>query len=486
MALKRNQIFPSLSRRQFVGGALVSSFASPSQADSAKIAQNVSNLTKGKPVTELRGLVPNGSEANLLPIIKEWREITGIDVTLESTSVDQVNDRITLDALVGRNTYDFALPATFSLPDLVWADAIQSLEPFEKRALELRSNDVGLYDLGERVNGSRYGFQTDGDVYLMFYRRDLLENPEYQTKFSDEFGVKLETPRTWEELDRAIRFFNDQSGVYGGALFRTPAYLAWEFWLRIHAKGLLPFDEEFNPNLESELAAEALAEMISISQCLHPETATAGLFENWKLFSRENIFCNIGWGGSQKYFNRPGSPLRGQLQFASPPFKSSQSLSYFNWGWSYVIPKGAKEPEIAHQFARFAISPEPSTLAVREADGFFDPFRTEHYQDPMIADVYSKPFLAQHREAMKSALPDLYLPGRGDYFSSLSRNLAAALAGDISPKQAMADTALDWRLTTSEFGKQSQLTQWNELTSVYPAALRPEPVPVAPSITVLD
>ena len=29
-----------------------------------------------------------------------------------------------------------------------------------------------------------------------------------------------------------------------------------------------------------------------------------GLFENWERFSKGDIYCNIGWGGSQKYFNK--------------------------------------------------------------------------------------------------------------------------------------------------------------------------------------
>lgn len=38
-------------------------------------------------------------------------------------------------------------------------------------------------------------------------------------------------------------FHRPEKGMYGGALFRTQYFIAWEWWGRFHAKGFYPFTE---------------------------------------------------------------------------------------------------------------------------------------------------------------------------------------------------------------------------------------------------
>ena len=61
----------------------------------------------------------------------------------------------------------------------------------------------------------------------------------------------------------------------------------------------------------------------------------------------------------------PGGMVKGQLL----------KTPYFNWGWNYVVSTVSKQPEIAYLFTLYACSPVMSTHAVRDVDGYFDPFR---------------------------------------------------------------------------------------------------------------
>ena len=132
--------------------------------------------------------------------------------------------------------------------------------------------------------------------------------------------------------------------------------------------------------------------------------------------SRGDIYCNIGWGGTQKYLNGPASSVRGRLRFGPTPGGVIDGVTvqvpYFNWGWSYVVTAASPLPELAYLFALFASTPEMSTRAVRQVDGYFDPFRPEHYADPGIKAAYSDAFLQTHRAALEGAIPDLYLPAQ--------------------------------------------------------------------------
>jgi multiple sugar transport system substrate-binding protein len=286
----------------------------------------------------------------------------------------------------------------------------------------------------------------------------------------------LEVPQSWEELDRQMAFFHaPQEGRYGGALFRVPQYLAWEWWIRFHAKGVWPLSPELVPQIAGEAGVTALEEMIRAGQSLVPEVKSMGLFDNWARYARGDVYANIGWGGTQKYLNGPGSAMRGRMIFGPTPGGGpglGSSVPYFNWGWSYVICAASTRPELAYLFSLFASTPRMSTLAVSQPDGFFDPFRPEHYEDPGIVAAYSAPFLKVQQAAMRGAIPDFYLQGRADYFAALTRWLDAALHQDVPPEVALRRVATAWDQITQRAGPEKQRRRWQQLRAKYPASMR--------------
>ncbi|MFK7962907.1 MAG: extracellular solute-binding protein [Burkholderiaceae bacterium] len=425
----------------------------------------------------LRLLIPQGSGDNVKPVIREFENLTGGHVRVSEAPVDDIDTKLILDTLSGKNEHDIALPPTFGLPNLVAANAIITLTDFAKKhePPDFR-NDI-LYQIGDRFDDELYGFQTDGDVYLLFYHADLLQDPKEQDRYATQFNTKLRVPKTWEELDRQMAFFNRPSeGLAGGLLFRTPGYLAWEWWVRFHAKGLWPLDADLNPQLNAPGGVLALEQMIAATDHLAPEVTRLGLFENWKRYGEGGVYCNIGWGGSQKYLNGPESKMRGRMVYGPTPggMLDGKLLEtpYFNWGWNYVVTANSPCPELSYLFALFASTPAMSTESVRQSGGFFDPFRPEHYQDAQIAKTYSSEFLAVHETSMRAAIPDLYLANRSEYFQTLSRWLDRALLGKISAKDALDNTAQHWALISKRAGLTLQQERWQQLRAKYPADLQ--------------
>ena len=432
---------------------------------------------KGNRAVTLDLLLPNGSGANTKPVIEAFTAATGIPVRLTETPVDDINLKLTLDALSGDSTYDLALPATFGLPDLVEANAIAPISKYAKKHEPHGFRDDVLYQIGDTFDSELYGFQTDGDAYVMFYHRDMLESAEERARYADTYGYALETPKTWEELDRQIAYFNRPDlGFGGGLLFRTPSYVTWEWWVRFHAKGYWPMAEDLTPQIAGEAGITALEELIAVTEHLCPETQSLGLFDNWERYAKGDIYCNIGWGGSQKYLNGPQSNMRDRMIFSATPGGEMDGKTfqtpYFNWGWNYVVTSQSANPEIAYLFALFASSSVMSTLAVRQRDGYFDPFRSEHYQDPSIQEAYSKDFLDVHLDSMKNAIPDLYLAHQGEYFRVLSEWLNRALHKEVTPEQALERAAENWSLVSVRTDYERQRQRWKELRAKYPSHLQ--------------
>lgn len=421
-------------------------------------------------------LYPEGCLPNLQPAMDRFTQETGVKFILKETGVDDINSNIIFNNTQKKHFFDIALPATFGIPDLVSARALRPLDDFVQKYEPSDYQDQQLYNYGDFVNDQFYGYQTDGDTYLMFYNQTMMDDANEKNAFFEQYGYPLAIPQTWNQLDDMIRFFHrPKKQQYGGCLFRIPGYGAWEWWSRFHAKGFFPFDKNLRPQINNEAGVTALQEMIDISPYLHPNTAADGLFANWETFSKGNTFCNIGWGGSQKFFNGEKSAIKGKLYYAPAPGGTIKGqiipCPIFNWGWNYVVSSQCSEPEIAYLFTLFACSPVMSTISVQQ-NGFFDPFREEHYTDPAIERTYSRAFLQAHKTSMKESIPDFYMPLQSSYLSSLQENIALAIKGDIPAQKAMDLTASQWKLITVRGGIEKQQQAWEFLKAKYPKALR--------------
>ena len=432
-----------------------------------------------KTTNTLKLLLPEGSEFNLWPVIQLFKQLTGIDARIETVPVDDINTRLILDKQLNRMDYDIALPATFGVPDLVEAGAIIDTTDFKTRYEPTELESGSFYTLGDYYGSRFYGYQTDGDAYLMFYNRKLVTEARRE-EFSELFGYDYRPPATWQELDQHLAFFHrPRQNEFGGALFRTTTYLIWEFWARLHAKGQLPLADDLTPTINSEKGIEALEEMIRASQYLYPGASSSGLVDNWREFGKGNIYANIGWGGTQKYLHANKTEVTGRLRYSPLPGGKVDerhfSANYFNWGWNYAVTTASQHAETAYLLTLFAACPTPSTLAVREDRGFFDPFREEHYQDFQIQQVYTTEFLQAHREAMQNCVPDFYLNGQSLYFGQLRKYLNLAISGEMTAALALNTAAASWENTHKTIGYEQQLEQWRHLKHSYPIHFKVNP-----------
>lgn len=441
-----------------------------------KAAEWAKGLTDGKSVT-LTILHPSGSLGNVKPVADLFTEATGIGFDYLEVPLGEINQKVLLEAVSKSGSFDLALPATFGIPDLAESGILVNLDNYAAKYEPGNYQEDALYTDGDYYKGSLYGYQTDGDTYLMFYNKAWLENKDEGKAFADEHGYELKVPETWDELDAMMAFFHrPDEDMYGGALFRTQYFIAWEWWGRFHAKGFYPFTDDLEPQINNAAGVEALEQLVAASQHQYPGARTNGLFENFEAYAEGNKFANIGWGGTQKFLHSEKSNIRGDLAFGNMPGGMVDDAllhtPYFNWGWNYVVNSVGAEPEIAYLFSLFACSPAMSTVAVRDPDGYFDPTRGAHYEDPEIVETYGKPFLDAHRESMRDSIPDLYLKGQGEYFDELRVAVAAADAGSKTPKEALDGCASAWSRITRRMGRESQQEQWLFLKSSYPDAVR--------------
>lgn len=427
--------------------------------------------------TLLRILYPQGCLANLQPVINQFEQLSGVKTELIEAGFATISNTMMKTSVLGKasDSYDIAIPGTFSIPDLVEAGVLANLNPLVKK-FGNPSGEQSLYRQGDDYLGSLYGMQSSGDTYLLFLRKSWLENTDNQKRYEDTYGYKLAVPRHWQELDQQMEFFTDpDKGTYGGCMFRSEEYLHWEYWVRLHGQGSYPFDRAMEPLINSDAGIAALKQMKETTPFLHPSVKTSGPYENFSIFAEGNSYANLSWGGGQKFFNSPNSKIKDDLIVTQLPgvnLSGGITIPYFNWGWSYVLAANSQNKELAFLFMLLATSPEVSAEGIADRNGFFDPFLEQHFDYEPLESVYGRPYLDALETGLANAMPDLYISGYTQYFAALRSGLFASIYQNVPGKLSLDAVATKWRETTESYGIDSQISQWLQLQSKYPEALK--------------
>lgn len=420
------------------GGDLVSSAHAQEAGDAASRAASAATaLARRKPGARLRILEPFNTLAQLRPIVERWTKDTGIPVEHIEVPALEINQRI-----LQKEPFDVALARPPGIPDFAASGVLVDLTELAQQYdpdRHAKGCEV-LYNVADFYQGRLFGFCCDGDALVMFYRKDLLDNPEEQKRFADQYGYPLSVPATWNEFDQIVRFFHrPNQGLHGGAMPRAAAggvASIAEWIIRYHAKGHYPFDDHMHPQINNDGGVEALEEWITDYL---DGARTNTWFQHVEAYRAGRSFAHLGYGADQKAFWDPRqSRVYGKLTWGLPPGGTIEGellrTPFFTPGHSYVVSKYSPIPEIAYLFCQYAYSPKMSTIAVRE-QGFLDPFRECHFTDPATRDAYGGEYLDVLHESLRLSIPDLYLRGREEYFDVLTENLQAADLGQKNPRR---------------------------------------------------
>lgn len=169
----------------------------------------------------------SGAPANysIHSIIAEFTKKTGIQINLsisESTPEDSYNQ---LHTLLNSNDLDIFIADLPWLSSLMRMHHLLNLSEYlkdEKFYLDLFSKNI-LSEFGYQHN-KLYALPFSFTVQLLFYRKDLFDNPKNQRHYFEMFKSTLQPPKTWDEFNQIARFFtreynNTSPTSYGTALF---------------------------------------------------------------------------------------------------------------------------------------------------------------------------------------------------------------------------------------------------------------------------
>ena len=426
----------------------------------------------------------------------EWSEKTGGKVEISTVPYGELYTKLMTPFATGVPTFDVIFfPGTW-LATFADNEYIQPLDKWIKEDVEFNWGEIpekikDFSTWGDKI----YAIPGDGDTMLLYYRKDAIENPEYQKQFKEKYGYELTPPKTWDQYKDIAEFFNnwdwDKDGVtnYGAAEARKKATQAvWTYLARASSyvctpgsKGALFFDPNgMTPLINSPGHVKALEDYIEVMKFCSPGVIDYGVGEVRQDFYLGKIALTIDWGDTAQFAaNADGTVVSDKTGYALVPgvnktwdYEKKEWVDYPDinvapflafGGWVYGITSSTEHADAAYDLVSFLAGPENSMIeAVTDRTGV-QPFRESHYTQIQVWKDAGFKNPEEYMEVYKAhfshpnAQIDLRIPEMARYQEALDTELAIAVAGEKTPQQALDDAAKAWDKITDEIGREKQI-----------------------------
>lgn len=402
----------------------------------------------------------------------KWKELTGIDVKVIEVSTAEMFTKILQEHRAGTGAYDALNVIPSWLPDLAIAGALEPLDPFiDKYGYREELQDIGAVyrDNQMTYDGTVYGLPDDGDVFLMYYRKDIFEENN------------IEPPTTWAEFAEIGQMLTDKYApdMYGAAFFRQPPYTQWMFQERFRVEGGRFFDDDMNATVNSDIGVQVFTDMREENTFMPPGVETTGFVENLATFLAGDSAMTISWppygrwaagyGTDEEALSWvPKSTIAGKVGYALPPGGHPELAA----GFSLSVSSNSKNKEAAYLFIQWLNSAEVSLERVQLPYALRDPFRESHFASEEYQSRWPEApeYLAMLQQAAVVGLSDLSLLQTDRYEEALRQAVSRLWAGE-DPKTILDDVADNWNKTTQRIGVDKQkavYADWASKPNSYP------------------
>ena len=416
----------------------------------------------------------------------KWKELTGIDVKVVEVSTAEMFTKIMQDYKSGAGAYDALNVIPAWMPDLANAGALEPLDAYVEKygyAEELQKIAPTYRDNQMTVDGKIFGFPDDGDVFLMYYRKDLFADPAVQKAFKEKTGKDLAVPATWADFDvtgAALTEVLKDKGIYGAAFFRQPPYTMFMFQERFRNEGGKFFDgESMKATINSDVGVKVLTEMREENKFMPPGVEQFGFVENLAAFLQGQTAMTISWppygrwaagyGTDEKVLSWvPKSTIAGKVGYALPPGGHPQLAA----GFALSVASTSKNKEAAYLFIQWLNSEDISLQRVQLPYALRDPFRGSHFTSAEYQAKWpdAKDYLAALERGAETGLLDLSLLQTDKYEEALRQMISKLWAGE-DPKAIADAAASEWDAITEKIGVDKQkavYADWASKSGAYP------------------
>ena len=325
-----------------------------------------------------------------------------------------------------------------------------------------------LYKALPTYKGKIWGFFDDGDMFALYYRKDIFEDPKLNEAYQAKFNKKLEVPKTWEDYAQVAQFITDQMApnVYGAGHFRKAASPGnqFDFMQQFRSNGGVFFDDSMKAAIANDIGVKTLQNMIAANKASIPGNEELDAVSLWVAWLQGKVAMTYSWpptGRMSAGYSQsdkaisfiPQSSIAGKVGYAIVPGGNPEHA----FGFNKSLAADSANLEAAYLFMQWACSPPVSLARCMLPYALRDPYRISHFKSELYGQLFpSAPeYLANLNNSANVGLLDPIMPGAQDYQLSLDRMCTSVWAG-TDPMEALKTAAAEWDATTENLGVEAQ------------------------------
>jgi ABC-type glycerol-3-phosphate transport system substrate-binding protein len=306
---------------------------------------------------ELTILVEGGGESLQQAIAEKFTEETGVKVTFDTVGYADVFQKLQADLATGGGAYDVATIDVIWLP--TFGDFVEPLDDLFTDEV-IADLPAALVADGQNADGTYIGMPTWANTEILFYRTDLLEDPEHQAAFEAEYGYPLAVPTDWQTFRDVANYFTQDTDGDGntdlyGAYVKGAVETEWlAHVLQAGSPGVV-FDADGNiiiDNAEHQAALEFYAGLNCEDGVSPPGVASIGWDEAQNGFYSGQTALLRFWGHAWGFIPED-AVVAGNVGVA-PMIAGEAGVAGIPGPWYNVVPSSSNNVELAKQFVKFA------------------------------------------------------------------------------------------------------------------------------------
>ncbi len=404
-----------------------------------------------------------------------WEQLTGIKTDVVELSHPDQYSKPVAEHIAGSGAYDILDIEPAWTPSLADGGVIAPLDDYIAKYLNTADLEDyhPLYKALPTYKGKIWGFFDDGDMFALYYRKDIFEDPKLKEGYQKKFGKALEVPKTWEDYAQVAQFITDNMApnVYGAGHFRKAGSPGnqYDFLQQFRANRGEFFDGSMKAQLASEAGVKTLNNMLAANKASIPgnnELDAVSLWAAWLQGKVAMIYSwpptgrmTAGYSQSDKAINFiPQSTIVEKVGYAVVPGNPEHAT-----GYNKALAADSANLDAAYLFMQWAVSPPVSLARVMLPYSLRDPYRLSHFKSDLYGALFpsAKDYLRNLNNSANVGLLDMIMPGWQDYALSIDRMCTSVWAG-ADPKAALTTAAAEWDAVTQRLGVDSQKAFFEE------------------------
>jgi len=430
---------------------------------------------------------------------KEWGDKTGGTVEVQEFPFGDLFEKIRTGYLSGASPFDIIIYASDWAGDIMGPGYVLEVP---KEIQDQVGYGYLIPTYRDRIlawGGTVWALPYDGDAHNVYYRNDLLTDPDLNAEFNAAYGYDMPVPiQTWDQYYDIAEFFNgkeiDGQTIYGaGTAFKRKAQSYWTFlglaapYSKVPGDPAYFFDPEtMEPRINNPGFVEALDMYTALSTVGPPDVINWDVGDIRGNFPAGTLALAIDWGDVGPLSADPTASIVGGKwgSMVHPGVDRYWDTAAGEWvdeynqapfhafgGWVLSVSETTERPDCAFDFGAFISNQNMSQLLVTYPGSGVNPhfFSDLNNLEPWLAIGMTEGEAEEYAGVIRTtighpnAVIDLRITGSAEYFDALDTQLARAVAGEVDSQTALDEVAVQWNAITDRLGRDQQLKQYREM-----------------------